>query len=69
MKKHSLNGEFYTVSGINAAGCISCSECPYMRLNTLEKLYNCLLHETPEIIMSDDLILGARKPLEKMLLI
>ena len=38
-----------------------------MKLNTLEKLYNCLLNETPEIIMSDEIIEQARKPIVRML--
>ncbi|MBQ4874623.1 MAG: quinolinate synthase NadA [Rickettsiaceae bacterium H1] len=67
MKKCSLGSKFYSVEGINSEGCVSCSKCPYMRLNTMEKLYKCLLNETPEIVMKQDLILSARKPLEKML--
>jgi quinolinate synthase len=38
-----------------------------MKLNTLEKLYNCLKYEQPEILMDKDLIEKARKPIEKML--
>jgi quinolinate synthase len=45
----------------------NCNECPYMRLNTLEKLYLCMKNGTPEIILSDELITGALKPIEKML--
>lgn len=66
MKKYSLGSKFYSVRGISAA-CDMCNECPFMRLNTLEKLYNCLLNENPEIIMDDELILSAKKPLKKML--
>ncbi len=67
MKNVSLGSKFYPV-GIKGDGpCTLCSECPYMRLNTIEKLYKCLLNETPEISMNNDLILSARKPLEKML--
>lgn len=69
MKKRSLNSKFYPVEGIGSGGCASCSKCPYMRLNTLEKLYNCLLSENPEILMDENLIISARKPLEKMLTI
>jgi quinolinate synthase len=47
----------------------ACSECPYMKMNTLEKLYNCLLFETPEIIVSDDVRRMALIPLERMLAI
>lgn len=45
----------------------SCNDCSYMKLNTLQKLYDCLLSEKPEIILSEDLILKARKSLDKML--
>ncbi len=45
----------------------ACNDCPHMKLNTLEKLYNCLKYEQPEILMDKDLIDKARKPIEKML--
>ncbi|MBE2247724.1 MAG: quinolinate synthase NadA [Candidatus Competibacteraceae bacterium] len=45
----------------------ACSECPYMKMNTLEKLYRCLLNEKPEIILSDELMEKARKPILRML--
>lgn len=45
----------------------SCNDCPYMKLNTLEKLYLCMLHETPEIILTDDVMEKARKPIIRML--
>jgi quinolinate synthase len=47
-------------------GC-RCSECPYMKLNTLEKLYHALLNGEPEIHLDPDLIERARRPLERML--
>jgi quinolinate synthase len=45
----------------------ACSECAYMKVNTLEKLYRCLRDETPEIFLSEDLIARARKPIQRML--
>ncbi|MFY9310024.1 MAG: quinolinate synthase NadA [Bacteroidia bacterium] len=45
----------------------ACNDCPHMKLNTLEKLYNCLKYEQPEIIMPADLIEKARKPIIRML--
>ena len=45
----------------------ACSECGYMKMNTIEKLYNCLLNETPEIIISEDIRIKALKPIERML--
>jgi quinolinate synthase len=38
-----------------------------MKLNTLEKLYNCLKYEQPEIILPLDLIGKAKKPIVRML--
>ena len=45
----------------------NCNECPYMRLNTLEKLYLCMKNGTPEIIMDEETIAKALKPIELML--
>lgn len=45
----------------------ACSECAFMKLNTLEKLYLCLKHELPEIILDEDLMRKARLPIERML--
>ena len=44
----------------------ACSECAFMKLNTLEKLYRCLLEESPEIKMDKKLMDGARIPIERM---
>lgn len=45
----------------------NCNDCEFMKLNTLDKLYNCLLNENPEIILSDNIIEKARIPILKML--
>lgn len=45
----------------------ACNECAYMRLNTLEKLYNCLKYEQPEIKVDKELCEKAVKPINKML--
>jgi quinolinate synthase len=45
----------------------ACNDCPYMKLNTLEKLYVCMEYELPEIIMAPDLLEKARLPIERML--
>lgn len=45
----------------------SCNECPYMRLNTMEKLYLCMRDKTPEITMNEDLRVKALKPILRML--
>ena len=48
------------------SGC-NCSLCPYMKLNSLEKLYLCLRDLQPEIHLEEGLRLRALKPLERML--
>ena len=45
----------------------ACNDCPYMKLNTLEKLYLCLKYETPEITMDENIRLLAKKPIDRML--
>jgi quinolinate synthase len=45
----------------------SCTQCPYMRLNTLEKLYLCLRDLEPRVEVPDDVRLGALRPIERML--
>ncbi len=45
----------------------ACNDCPYMKLNTLEKIYVALKYEEPELLMSDEMIEKAKKPIEKML--
>ena len=47
-------------------GC-SCNECEYMKLNTMQKLYNTLKYEWPEIIVDKEISDLAVKPIEKML--
>jgi quinolinate synthase len=54
---------FYYVANENC----NCSECPYMRLNTLEKLRDCLQNLAPRVELSDDLMRRARVPLDRML--
>ncbi|MCE1190343.1 MAG: quinolinate synthase NadA [Ignavibacteria bacterium] len=45
----------------------SCNNCPHMKLNTLEKIYNCMVNKSPGIEMEEELRIKALKPLEKML--
>lgn len=45
----------------------ACSECGYMKMNTLQKLYNCLLNESPEVTVPEDIIAKALIPIERML--
>ena len=45
----------------------NCNECPYMRMNTLEKLYLCMRDRTPEIIVDPLLVPKALAPINRML--
>lgn len=45
----------------------ACNECSYMRLNTLEKLYDCLKNESPEIKVDAEIAEKAVKPIKRML--
>lgn len=64
MQKLAPNKKFFVAS--NDEKC-ACNDCPHMKRNTLEKLYRCLKDETPEIVLDEDLIERARKPIETML--
>jgi quinolinate synthase len=45
----------------------ACSECPYMKMNTMEKVYNAMLFEQPEIIVPEDVRLKAYESVARML--
>jgi quinolinate synthase len=44
-----------------------CNNCPYMKLNTPAKLYRCMKDRAPEILLDDDLIARAERPIRRML--
>lgn len=50
-----------------AEGSCACNECPYMKLNTLEKMKAALESESPEVTVAADILEKARKPLQRML--
>lgn len=45
----------------------ACNECSFMKLNTLEKLYNCLRYEMPEVQVKEEIAERARRPIIRML--
>jgi quinolinate synthase len=65
MEKAAPNKRFIGAPG--ADGNCNCNMCPYMALNTLEKLYVALRDLTPRIEMDEPLRLAAKKPLDRML--
>lgn len=68
MKQRSAGSTFFPVPGMEEGGaCVSCNNCPYMKLNTLDKLYLCMRERGPEIHLDTQLIQDAYAPLAKML--
>jgi quinolinate synthase len=45
----------------------SCNECPYMKLNTMEKLYLCMKNKSPEIVLDTEIRRKALIPIQRML--
>ncbi|WP_009545126.1 quinolinate synthase NadA [Crocosphaera subtropica] len=64
MQKEAPNKTFIPAPAMNNC---ACNECPYMRLNTLEKLYLAMKHKQPEIIMDESTRKAALKPIQRML--
>jgi len=64
MKKNSPDKEFLIVPTDETC---SCNDCPYMKMNTMEKLYLCIKNERPEIKLSPEVITRAEKPIRRML--
>jgi quinolinate synthase len=65
MQKDSPDKVFIPAPSIDAT--CGCNDCSFMKLNTMEKLYLCLEHEEPELLLSDELIEKARLPILRML--
>ena len=63
LRRDSPDKQFYFVANENC----NCSECPYMRMNTLEKLRDCLVNLQPRVELASDLMDRARLPIERML--
>jgi quinolinate synthase len=67
MKAQSPGSTFYETPGIVGGACVSCNTCPFMKLNTMEKLRDCMNSGTPELTLPQALMLQARAPLQRML--
>src|SRR5690606_41391548 len=52
---------------VNEDNTCACSECFYMRLNTMEKLYQCLRYELPEVTVDEVTARKALMPIQRML--
>lgn len=64
MQKESPEKQFIIVPSDETC---SCNDCPYMKLNTMEKIYNCMKNESPEILLSEEIISKALIPINRML--
>ncbi len=64
MQKNSPHKTFIPAPPNNSC---ACNDCPYMKLNTLEKLYLCMEYEQPELLMDETLRLAAKKPIDRMM--
>jgi quinolinate synthase len=65
MQKRVPSKRFIPAPGMDES--CSCSNCPFMALNTMEKLYLCLANMAPRIELPEDLRVAALKPLQRML--
>lgn len=65
MKKQSPDKEF--IPAPPSDGTCACNECNFMRLNTMQKLYNCLKYEIPEIFVDEEVQKKAIRPIKRML--
>jgi quinolinate synthase len=65
MEKRLPDKHFIPAPGMDES--CSCNNCPFMAMNTMEKLYLCLVNMAPRIEIPDPLRRAARKPLERML--
>lgn len=45
----------------------ACNQCPYMKLNTMEKLYLCMKHCSPEVVLDEEIRRRALLPIQRML--
>lgn len=67
MRKQSPGSIFHMVPGVTDGACVSCNNCPYMKLNTMEKIYECMQTQRPSIELPESLMQLARKPLDRMM--
>ena len=65
MQKRNPSKTFIPIPPVDST--CGCNNCQYMRLNTLEKIYECLKNETPEILVDEAIRVKAVKPILKML--
>lgn len=65
--KQKVKGKNLIPAPVYEDNTCACGECAYMKVNTLQKLHDCLKSESPEVLISDTLVRKAIVPIEKML--
>jgi quinolinate synthase len=65
MKKETPGKEYIPAPPIDST--CGCSECAFMKLITIEKIYNCLKSEQPEITIDQKILFKAQKPIRRMM--
>lgn len=65
MKKASPKKVFIPAPALDST--CGCNDCNFMKLNTIEKLYNCLKYELPEVVVDEKIRLKAEKSIKRML--
>lgn len=65
LRKQNPDKTFYALS-LSGDNCF-CTNCHYMKINTLENVFSALQSEQPELLLDESLMAAARKPIEKML--
>jgi quinolinate synthase len=65
MQKNSPEKQFIVAPVVST--CSACNQCPYMKKNTLEKLYKCMKEESPEILIDEELRVKAYQSVQKMM--
>ncbi len=65
MKKNNPGKTFIPVPPIDST--CGCSECSFMKLISIEKIYNCLRYEKPEILIEQNILAKAQKPINRMM--
>jgi quinolinate synthase len=65
MKKENPGKTYIPVPPIDST--CGCSECSFMKLITIEKILSCLKNESPEIIIDNETLIRAQKPILRMM--
>lgn len=67
MRSQSPESTFIPVPAMEGGACVACNNCPYMKLNTMEKIYLAMRDKSPEITLDPALAERANQPLRRML--